>query len=427
MAYYYFALLLPRVHELRAAQQLDGGFAYGADLYPVWLTGRELFLKRMNPYAPEMTREIQQGLYGRVLDAAHPGDPPSTYRSFAYPLYADVLALPLLPLPFRTVQMLLTVVLPLLAGATLIVMMKAMGLAWSSQGLAIATLLCLLSYPVLEALYAQQPALVVGAALSGLALALVRKQLWQAGMLLAVTTIKPQMVILLVFWLLLWSISGWKNRRSLLIAFAISLGVLLTVSEQLLPHWWKEWWHVVAGYRQYTVPPLALLLLGKKLGLVAEGALFAIAALVGWRARRESAAGTRFWLTASVILTITVVTLPTGDAVYDQFALVLPVVLLFSNRADILNGSRPLRLLALFSIAVFIWQFAAATAVSLASLLAFGWSHSNAALLLPLRTASSLPLLILVLLLWLTLCSYIGERKATLILPGLDVGELSTR
>jgi Glycosyltransferase family 87 len=411
MGYYYFALLLPRVHALRAAEQRAGGFAYGADLYPIWLTGRELLWNHVDPYTPAMTGEIQLGLYGRVLDASHPGDPPANYRTFSYPLYSDVLALPLLPLPFRTVQIALTVVLPLLVAAMIFMLARALDLGWSSETLVIAVLLCLCSYPVLEAIYAQQPALLVGASLSGCALALARKQLPLAGVLLAVSTVKPQMVFLLALWLMLWSLSGWKTRKSMLIGFLVTLAVLLGVSEWMLPGWWREWWHVVAAYRQYTLPPLAGLLLGQNLGIAVEAALLAIAAIVGWRARREPAAGKEFWFAASLILAITVFILPTGDAVYDQLALLLPVLLLCSRRSEILNGSRPVRLLAILAVGIFLWQFAAGCLISFASVFLPRWSHSTAALLLPVRMASSFPVAILAILLLLVFAPSSGRNR----------------
>ena len=46
-----------------------------SDLYPRWLGARELLLHGRNPYSGEITLEIQQGYYGRRLDAARPNDP----------------------------------------------------------------------------------------------------------------------------------------------------------------------------------------------------------------------------------------------------------------------------------------------------------------------------------------------------------------
>src|SRR5580692_11318806 len=57
-----------------------------SDLYPRWLGARELLLHRRNPYSAEITREIQQGYYGRPLDPALPNDP-RDQQGFAYPAY----------------------------------------------------------------------------------------------------------------------------------------------------------------------------------------------------------------------------------------------------------------------------------------------------------------------------------------------------
>src|SRR4030081_1704514 len=45
------------------------------DLYPRWLGARELLLHHRNPYSHEVTVEIQQGFYGRPLDASRADDP----------------------------------------------------------------------------------------------------------------------------------------------------------------------------------------------------------------------------------------------------------------------------------------------------------------------------------------------------------------
>src|SRR5450759_4460908 len=56
-----------------------------SDLYLHWIGARELLLNGRDPYGPDVTREIQQGYYGRPLDPARPGDPKD--QRFAYPVY----------------------------------------------------------------------------------------------------------------------------------------------------------------------------------------------------------------------------------------------------------------------------------------------------------------------------------------------------
>ena len=73
MLYYYEHLFLARVVAVRNAESLGGGYFFGNDFYPVWLTSRELLRARRDPYTLEMTRDIQVGLYGRPLDPNRPG------------------------------------------------------------------------------------------------------------------------------------------------------------------------------------------------------------------------------------------------------------------------------------------------------------------------------------------------------------------
>jgi hypothetical protein len=58
-----------------------------SDLYPAWLGARELLVDYRDPYSPEVTADIQKGVWGRMVDARNPGDPKDESR-FAYPLYA---------------------------------------------------------------------------------------------------------------------------------------------------------------------------------------------------------------------------------------------------------------------------------------------------------------------------------------------------
>ncbi len=74
-----------------------------SDLYPRWLGARELLLHHRDPYSPEVTREIQAGYYGRVLDPDR-ADDPKDQQGFAYPVYVVFLLAPTIGLPFPVVQ-----------------------------------------------------------------------------------------------------------------------------------------------------------------------------------------------------------------------------------------------------------------------------------------------------------------------------------
>ena len=67
MVYYQFGLFMPRVEKVRAVKLLAGGYSFGDDFYPIWLTSREWLREHRDPYSPAVTRDIQIGLFGRSL------------------------------------------------------------------------------------------------------------------------------------------------------------------------------------------------------------------------------------------------------------------------------------------------------------------------------------------------------------------------
>ncbi|MFZ0862264.1 MAG: glycosyltransferase 87 family protein [Candidatus Sulfotelmatobacter sp.] len=397
-SYYYFDLLLPQARLRDAANEMVGGYAYGGDFYPIWLTGRELLFHGSNPYTQEMTREIQIGLYGRPMDPSRPADPPANFRAFAYPLYADLLAAPLLPLGFNAVRVALGVLLPLLTAASLVLWLRAFRLQVSPGTLAMAIILVLVSYPVLEGLYAQQVGLLVGAALAMSAAALARERLILAGMLLAFASVKPQLVWLLALWLLLWAVNDWKDRKRFVLSFSLTLALLVVVSQLALPGWFVGWWHSLVGYSRYTLPPLTQLVLGRFLGIVVGLALLAFAGAICWRTRRQPAGSASFSLALSFVLAVTVILAPTGGAVYDQVVLLPAICWLGFRRSEILNASRPMRVLALTALVALCWQWFVACGVALASVFSPAWARNPAVLVFPTRMAAPLPFVLLALL-----------------------------
>src|ERR1700756_5963344 len=100
MWFYVNRVLVPYQRADAAAHDRPRGNL--SDLYPRWLGARELLLHHRNPYADDITLEIQKGYYGRVLDPARPGDP-KDQQGFAYPVYVVFLLAPTVGLPFGPV------------------------------------------------------------------------------------------------------------------------------------------------------------------------------------------------------------------------------------------------------------------------------------------------------------------------------------
>jgi hypothetical protein len=55
------------------------------------------------------------------------------------------------------------------------------------------------------------------------------------GVLLALATIKPQLVVLFLPWLLLWAVSDLRRRLPFLRSFALTMAALLGAAQLVLP------------------------------------------------------------------------------------------------------------------------------------------------------------------------------------------------
>ena len=411
---YYFGLLLPESRRKTEANAMSTHYSYGGDFYPIWLTGRALLTHkadRTDPYTPEMTRSIQTGLYGRPMDPQRPSDPPPDYRAFSYPLYTDLLAAPLLPFDFSAVRVVLSLLIVPLTGASVLLWMGAFRIQIPRAILTIFIILTLTSYPVLEGLYALQAGLFVGAALALSVAALACNRMWLSGILLALASVKPQMVWLFAAFLLLWAASDWPRRKGFALGFLLTMALLCAASQFLLPGWFSGWWHSLATYSGYTLPPLPQLLLGKYAGSAVSLALLALASTVCWKIRHHRAGSAEFSLCVSLVLTVTAILLPTGGAVYDQVILLPAIFWLWSRRHEIAGASHPLRVLALAALVALFWQWITASAVAVISLAWPHWTHTPAVLVFPTRMAAPLPFVVIAILAFFAAKSSRGQTK----------------
>jgi len=406
MVYYHLALFMPRVLEVGAARKLTGGYAFGNDFYPVWLTSREWLRARRDPYIDEITREIQQGLFGRPLDLRIPTDPLPEYRTFAYPAFTDLFFWPAAKLSFPRVRVMPVVALAALTLLSIVLWARALAWRPGAHWLIVASLLTLCSYPVLEGLYADQLGLLVGFLLAASLLALRRDRLLLAGILMALTTIKPQMTVLAVFYLLVWSRHDWRRRARFVIGLLSTVLLLVGTSLAVWPHWISSWVRVAIGYHRYAKPPLVSDVLAAPLGPAAAGpatflmmaGLLAVAVALAWRNRAAVAGSMEFWLTLSLLLCLTTITLLPGQALHDQVIL-LPGIFLLALLRHELSSNWILKSLLAVGVAVLLWPWLAAFGlIVLRPLLSDRLFYSKAIFALPLRTAAVFPFVVLGLL-----------------------------
>jgi hypothetical protein len=409
MLYYHQALFMPRVVAVRTAEGLGNGYSFGNDFYQVWLTSRQLLLMRSDPYSPEMTREIQTGLYGRPLDPTRPGDPIDR-RVFPYPAFADLLFWPTAEFPFPPLRVVIVLIFTALTFASVLLWLRALDWSLSWNWRAVILLFTLCSYPVLEALFAAQLGLLVAFLLAASLLALRRNRFLPAGFLMAITTIKPQVTMLAIVYFLIWTLYDWRARGRFFIGFFSTLALLVGASLAAMPHWIQSWTNTVLAYRHYTRPPLVTEVLTAPLGsrfagpatFVLTVASIILAIMLAWRNRAAAYGSFAFWSTLTLLLSITTITILPGQAVYDHVILLPGIVLLVRYRRVLLDAGRVPRLLLAIGGLVLFWPWIAAfILIVLRPWIAPATFDSTALFSLPIRTAASLPFAVLGLLAWM--------------------------
>jgi hypothetical protein len=369
-----------------------------SDLYPRWLGARELLLHRRNPYSAEMTREIQIGYYGRPIDSARPDDP-KDQQAFAYPVYVVFLLAPTVEMPFPLVQRIFLWLLVMLTAGSVLWWMQA--LEWRVPLAVKLTwiVLALGCFPVIQGLKLQQLTLLVAALLAGTMRAIARRNFMWAGILLALTTIKPQLALLMVLWLCIWVAGNWRERQRLFWSFSASMAVLFLASEWLLPGWIGEFRAASAAYYQYTGGGRSVLdvLLSPIWGRGVSVIAVAMCMVLVWRTRRSAENTPDFRWSLCLVLATTLVVIPMF-APYNQL-LLLPALMEIVRSLRLLWDRSPLSrfFVAVAGLAV-LWPWIAAASLAVA-LLFLPATPVRSAWALPLYTSLAIPIMILATLL----------------------------
>jgi hypothetical protein len=360
------------MNRILRAQQMADAAAHDrprgnlSDLYPRWLGARELLLHGRNPYSSEITREIQQGYYGRPIDPNRPYDP-KDQQAFAYPVYVVFLLAPSVGLPFHTVQI---GFLWLLIGLTAVSVPFWLGvLRWRVSFVTGITFIVLMLgwLPAVQAIKLQQLTLLVAGFMAACCACLAGGWLFCAGALLALATIKPQLAWPLVLWLLLWAGSEWRLRRRFVFGFALIMLLLLSGAQLVMPSWCRMFVDAIRQYHNYTQGQSVLtslfgLIGGRILGAGCVGAC----AICLWRLRREPAADETFGRSVGLVLALTVGIVPMS-ALYNQ-VLLAPAILALVRSAvslePVLPSVRRARVVGLFLL---IWPWMVTMGLSLAA------------------------------------------------------------
>jgi hypothetical protein len=303
------------------------------DLYPRWVGTRELLLHGRDPYGPEVSREIQIGFYGHPIVQSY-DKPPSEIvdeQRFAYPIYVVFLLAPTVNIEFADLQEEAVMVLTVLIAITVWLWIRVVRWRPSAITTAAVMLFVIASPQVAQGLRLRQLGLLVAFLLALAAWSITRRWYALAGFILAISTIKPQMVLLVIAWFLLWSLGDIRKRWALPAAFGISLGILAGVGAVLLPSWPLDFLRGIDAYRHYfPITSLLRLLLGDWAGgglsILVVVALFAFA----WKKQGAEPDSYEFVSLLTLFLIVSSLVLPIMTP-SNQVLLLLPAVFLLAN------------------------------------------------------------------------------------------------
>ena len=256
---------------------------------------------------------------------------------FAYPLYTLYFFWPLSYVPYAWAQAIWMVVLQFMLLGSTILAIRLAGWGPPTWLFWFTILWGILFYNGARAIILGQFSILVTLALF-LALWAVqsRRDGW-AGLFLAVTTIKPQMVFLVLVFLLVWALC--QRRWRLIGSFITSTLLLVVTSMLLVPTWPLDFIRNAVAYSDYVAfgTPLENLLhyilpanLADPLTLVLSG-LFFLALLPGWWFGWQGRPGGYAWAVLSTLIVGSLITF--RSATTNQVILYLPLFYFFRSLA----------------------------------------------------------------------------------------------
>lgn len=356
--------LLQIFHPFIVAHGNVGLARWGADYYVRWEGTRGVLMDRIDPYSQEATARIQTGYYGAPLAAGSDEDP----QPFNYPGHAVLVFSPFSLFTYSTARILMLIVLTFCTLSSLLVWLKILDV--ERLYLLPICVFAITSWQFVEALYLEQPTLLVAFLLSVAVYSSWKHHFFLGGCLLALSTIKPQMAWPCVLWLLLWS-SGRIGGKKALGGFAVTLGSMTAVSEWLIPGWPTEWFKNVRAYASHTGARLSFqFLLGPSLGLWVTTLVVLIGAYLLWRNRMSEPDSEGFRYSIALVYALTMLLMPRSSwHSYEEVQLFPVAIYLGMRLKNFKSESAFTGITHLLSLFVIFWPFPATAVLTVMRLL----------------------------------------------------------
>lgn len=311
-----------------------------SDLYPQWIAVKAALHAR-DPYSLAITQEIQRGFYGHVLAPTENWD----QQNFVYPAHLIFLLGPFTLLKWPIVRLLFTILAVPTVAASVWLWIRICGLRLDRSQMAIIFALMLTSWPAIWAYKQQQPTIYISAILAFAVFLYQRRSDISAGILFSLATVKPNLAVLLLAWILIMAAA--HRRWRFVVAFGASISVLLVASEEVVPGWISHWLRVISAYSSDPRKVSTLMhLFGHSLGIAALVALILGLCMCLFRFGAPPAMSSEFGDAVALLLAVTVCVIPTTSwMVYNQI-LLFPAVLVLLRAYPSQAWDRSMRRLA---------------------------------------------------------------------------------
>ncbi|HEY9076953.1 MAG TPA: glycosyltransferase family 87 protein [Anaerolineaceae bacterium] len=219
----------------------------GNDFLVHWVGTRSLIVDGLSPYSDETAIRIQTMAYGRpAVQGEHE-------MRVAYPLYSVVFFMPFALVPDFTMARALW--MTLLETSLVLLAFLSIRMAQWRPGMLVIGVLVLFSvlwYHGFRPLINGNAVILVALFIVSGILAIRSEADELAGVLLAFSTIKPQVVVVFLVYIVIWAIA---KRRGRLIVWMVGTIVLLSLSAMLLiPDWILQNLREVLRYPGYNPP-----------------------------------------------------------------------------------------------------------------------------------------------------------------------------
>lgn len=296
-----------------------------------WAGARAFWVDGVSPYSDEATRQIQMLIYGRPI-------PPEEEQEFdpgpfAYPFYTVFLLFPIVWMPYAWAEAIWLVVLEVCLFAGLLLTLHLYNWRPPRWLLICTAIWVFFFYPHARALMLGQFAVFVFALVALALWALKKERDILAGLCLALSTFKPQMVFLLIPLLLWWAM---RERRWRFVASSAAwMALFLGASWIVEPGWLGAFVGQVSRYTSYTAIGSPIWIIAHItfpfLGTWGEWILSASTVIgliwASWWALRQRKVSWFDWLVGLCLIVTNLVALRTATTNY--VILLLPLVMVF--------------------------------------------------------------------------------------------------